>query len=112
MTETPDKYTPEPRKYEQKDWLYQEYWGKFKSVHQIADECDTAHSQVRESMVELGIPRRVDRFTRDNAVSAFTGFYRDVPSRSDGKSNQQFQADYDGTQDDSDWMYGWRGVCD
>jgi len=106
------RYEPEPRKYEEKDFLYEHYWGQFKSTHQIADECGTSHTMVSNAMQDHGIPRRVDGYTRDNCISAFRGFYDVQPTHSDGESNQQFEADYDGTDDESPWMYGWRQVSD
>lgn len=106
------RYEPEPREYEQKDFLYEHYWGQFKSTHQIADECGVSHSTIRTAMQDNGIPCRVDGYTRDNCVSAFRGFYNVQPAHSDGESNQQFEADYDATDDESEWMYGWRQVSD
>lgn len=72
---TPDKYKPEPRKYDQKHWLYEQYWSKFYSTYEIADKADVSADTIKRRLRELGIPRRTHRYARDNNVSAFSGFY-------------------------------------
>lgn len=58
--QTPARYQPEPRPYEQKQWLYEQYWGQMKSMPQIADECGVAHRTIWANLRQHGIPRRGD----------------------------------------------------
>jgi len=95
MTDVPEKYQPDERKYEQKDWLYQKYWGELLSQQDIADIVDTHRTVIKENMDEFGIPTRPDGYTRDNCMSAFSGFYNDSPTQGDGQSYEQFDPDYD-----------------
>jgi len=55
---TPEKYRPEPRKYEQKDWLYQQYWGEMKSTIEIAEGVAVTQRYIVDLLDEHGIPRR------------------------------------------------------
>lgn len=55
-----NKYTAEPRDYEQKDWLYEQYWGEMKSCSEIAEDCGVSHDTINYNMEELGIPKRYD----------------------------------------------------
>jgi len=112
MNQTPEKYRAEKPKYEQKEWLYEKYWGELLSQQTIADEVGVHRTIVRDAMHEHGIPRRPDGYTRDNAMSAFSGFYSDTAARGDGDSHQQFDADYDRTED-HEWGYShWKGIGD
>lgn len=65
-SETPAKYRAEPPKYEQKDWLYEQYWSKGMSMKEMAQACDSNHQDIRDAMDEHGIPRR----RRSHAVDA------------------------------------------
>jgi len=65
-SETPAKYRAEPPQYEQKDWLYEQYWGKGLSMKAMAEACDSNHQDIRDAMDEYGIPRR----RRSHAVDA------------------------------------------
>lgn len=71
-----DRYTPEPRQYEDKQWLYQQYWGELRTLTAIADECDVSHPTIARQMRAFGIPRRSDAAGRAATdTSLFAGFY-------------------------------------
>lgn len=112
MTTVPKKYQPDNRDWEDKQCLYQKYWGELLSQQEIADEMGVHRTMVRDSMHEHGIPRRPDGYTRNNSMSAFSGFYNDSPTQGDGDSHQQFDPEYDRT-DDYEWGYShWKGIGD
>lgn len=108
MTAVPEKYQPEPRLYEQKDWLYEQYWGELRSAGDLADDADTGHKTILEWMEKYGIPTRTDGFKRDNSVSPFRGFYRDEAARTDEQSRQHFDPDHESQQRDTsdfEWSF-------
>lgn len=72
---TPDKYKPEPRKYDQKHWLYEQYWSKFHSTYEIAKMVGVSADTIKRRLREFGIPRRDQSYRADGNVSAFSGFY-------------------------------------
>jgi len=84
MTKVPKKYQPKQRQYEQKDWLYEHYWGELSPLRVLADMCDTSHHQIRHALDEHGILRHPDNWTQDNNVSPFAGFYTDENARTEG----------------------------
>lgn len=77
---TNNKYTPEPRDYEQRDWLYERYWGEMMPMQEIADEADVSKDTIKRNLRDAGIPGRTRRFRRSNTISAFRGFYGDKES--------------------------------
>jgi len=109
---TPKRYRAEPKQYENKDWLYEKYWGKLLSQQEIADEADTHRTVIRENMNEHGIPTRADGYTRDNCMSAFSGFYSDIAARGDGNSHEQFDPDYDRSNGHTWNQSHWIGIGD
>jgi len=103
-TETPARYRPEPRQYEDKQWLYEQYWGQLKAFNEIAEDLDCGERQIREQMAAFGIPRRVRRYTSENSVSAFTGFYdTETTAQPDEQSTQQYDPDFE-SDSDPDWF--------
>jgi len=54
----PNKYTPEPRKFEDKEWLYKQYWGRVKTISDLAEQTDVSAQTIVRSMDALGVPRR------------------------------------------------------
>jgi len=84
MTDVPAKYQPDDRQFENKQWLYERYWGDLQPMHVLADECNVCHHTIREAMTEHGIPRHPDNWTRENNVSPFAGFYNDENARTEG----------------------------
>lgn len=57
----PEKYQAEPRKWEQKDWLYEQYWGEeMRSIAEIAEECGLHRKTVTKQFRQHGIPIRED----------------------------------------------------
>lgn len=72
---TPDRYTPDPRKYDQKHWLYEQYWGNLLSTYEIAEKVDVSADTIKRRLRELGIPRRNKGYKRGGNTSAFNGFY-------------------------------------
>lgn len=105
---TPEKYKPDKKKYEDKYWLMEQYWGKLRSTREIAEENNVSHWQVCEHLRKFGIPIRPTGYTPDNSVSPFSGFYGDEPTPTGDGAHQQFDPDYDGDGDDNEYMYGWR----
>lgn len=99
MTETPQRYIPETGNWENKEWLQEKYWGEMLSAEEIAEECDRSKSVILKNMRELGIPRRVGEYQRDNSVSPFTGFYRHESARTDEKSRTHYDPDYERAED-------------
>jgi hypothetical protein len=113
MGTTPQKYLAEPRDYEDKHWLYEQYWGEeFLSQRTIAENCGVSKAVIKEQMHEFGIPRRPDGYTQGNSMSAFSGFYSSQATRSDGSDNSQFDADYDNGDDyEGDFYFEhWSGL--
>jgi len=108
----PDRYTPEKEVYEQKDWLYEQYWGQLKSASEVAEAGDTNHTQILNQMESHGIPRRDPDYTRSNCVSAFRGFYNGGPTQGDGESSQQFDPEYEPDHSEDFTFTHWKGVGD
>lgn len=112
----PPKYQAEPRQYEDKRYLQEQYWGELKSIQDIADECDTGNKVIRNEMHRHGIPTRVDGYTFSNSVSPFAGFYRGThdAARTDEQSRTRFDPDFEAGHDsstDDDGSFEW-GVVD
>lgn len=83
-------YEPEPRQWEQKDWLYEKYWGEMKSVREIADECEVEKRTLSKQFDRLGIPRRPRGYGSGTSFSPFAGFYNsDESARTDDESLNQ-----------------------
>lgn len=57
-SETPQRYVPETRIWEKKDWLYEQYWGEMKSSIEIAEKTGVSYERILTKMDEHGIPRR------------------------------------------------------
>lgn len=96
-TEVPERYQPDPRPHESKERLYELYWGQLLSQSEIATELDVGKHAIQEQLCEFGIPRRVTEYTRDNAVSPYTGFYRGTPkpARTDERSGTGYDPDWE-----------------
>jgi len=62
---TPAKYRPDERQWEDKAWLYEQYWGEMKSCSEIAAGRDVSPRHIQTTMNELGIPRRHDSWKRE-----------------------------------------------
>jgi hypothetical protein len=76
MPETPERYQPEKRRVDDKDWLREQYWGDEKqSLAEVAAETGLSEAQVGRYFDAFGIPRRPGDFARTNGVSPFAGFY-------------------------------------
>jgi len=83
MTTVPEKYQPSKRQYEQKEWLYEQYWEKLLPLKEIAQKAGVSHHQIRQALNEHGIPRHTDNWTQENNVSPFAGFYNDENARTE-----------------------------
>jgi hypothetical protein len=97
---TPDKYKGEKRKYENKEWLQQQYWSEMKSKKEIAALCKVGSTkEIGKAMREFGIPRRPPE-AHQEVVSNFRGFYRahENPPHKGKKTN--YDPDY---ADDTPW---------
>jgi hypothetical protein len=75
MNETPERYKPDPRSWEQKDWLYEQYWGQLKSGRAIAEDVEVHERTIREELARHGIPRRPVAWRKESQKSPFAGFY-------------------------------------
>jgi len=75
MSSVPDKYQPEPKRYEQKDWLYQQYWGALKSQNEIAEMIAQSRKKIRIELDKHGIPTRGEGWNNPKA-NPFAGFYK------------------------------------
>lgn len=73
-------YEPEPREWEDKEVLYEKYWGEMMSLAEIADEFDTGPRMISDQMEEFGIPKRHRCYKGKGQHSPFTGFYNDDES--------------------------------
>lgn len=101
-------YEPEPRDWEQKSWLYEQYWGKKLGSSEISDKVGISGHTIRKKLTELGIPRRVAGYERDNNISPFTGFYSgNVNSQTDELTHEASKSEFDsekrGDVSDIDW---------
>jgi len=76
-------YQPEPRKWEQKEWLYKKYWGELLTQREIADLVDVHRTTIRKQMQEFGIPVRSVGWRVEDEGSPVSGFYRDKPAPND-----------------------------
>lgn len=70
----PQKYQPEPKRYEKKHWLYEQYWGQLLSQNEIADTVEVSRKKIRMEMDKHGIPTRSTDCNHDQA-NPFSGFY-------------------------------------
>lgn len=70
---TPERYRPEPRKFDDKQWLRKRYWQDLKCLEEIASECGVSYETIREYMIEYGIPRRLKEYPQgtDNPIDGF-----------------------------------------
>jgi len=107
MAEMPPKYQPDDRQWEDKQWLYEQYWANQRSIMNIAEDTTVSHQKVKQQLTECGIPRRLDGCHGRSRVGPFDGFYRGtdmepprkrcgdvtVTSTDDGLQWQQLQAD-------------------
>lgn len=81
MPEVPQKYQPEPRKCDDKQWLREQYWGdEFLSAAEIAERCELSRTRVGKRLRKFGIPRRPVAYAKTNSTSPFAGFYNDNES--------------------------------
>lgn len=86
MTETPSKYQYQPKTWEDKSWLQQNYWGKKLSLREIGEQFDVPKQAIADAMKQHGIPSRMSNYNRHNSVSMFKGFYGDgVATRADAE---------------------------
>lgn len=85
MTEIPSKYVPNKRQWEDKEWLYEQYWGQMKSLRSLSEAVDVGTRAIKEQMDKYGIPTRGKEFKPENTTSPFTGFYRDTPAQTTEK---------------------------
>jgi len=53
-----EKYVAEPRGFEDKDYLYEQYWGDFRTSADIAADHEVSGTKIRRVMDSFGIPRR------------------------------------------------------
>jgi hypothetical protein len=104
-------YEPEPRKWEDKDWLYEKYWGELLTVRELSEECGDSQRVIRDQMDDFGIPRRPRGFENGGTISPFSGFYaEDEVAQADEEDRSHFdedkQSDKDGNWDD------WTGAAE
>lgn len=76
MSDVPEKYQYDPEPYEQKDWLYEQYWGELRSTWEIEREFPVNRNKVRRELIQHGIPRRSTAAGRPQTdTSPISGFY-------------------------------------
>lgn len=51
-------YAPTDREWEDKQWLYEQYWGQVKTVAEMAMSVDVSRETLYRQMDSYGIPRR------------------------------------------------------
>jgi len=63
-------YEPAPRKYENKQWCYEMYWGTGLSCPQMAALCPSSPSSdtIHRVMDEMGIPRRSSHWHKESTA--------------------------------------------
>lgn len=88
MSTVPTKYQPTPEKYEQKQWLYEQYWGQLLSQNEIADETPVSRKKIRMEMDKHGIPSRATGCNHDQA-NPFAGFYNPTETPPAPENTQQ-----------------------
>lgn len=71
----PERYQPEPRKCDDKEWLREQYWGEMLNQAEIAEKCELSASRVGHRLRDMGIPTRPAGYSRSNGTSPFAGFY-------------------------------------
>jgi len=76
MSNVPPKYQPDDRQWEDKHWLYEQYWKRQRSIVSIAEDTNVSHQKVKQQLTECGIPRRLDECHDRSRVGLFDGFYR------------------------------------
>jgi hypothetical protein len=102
--ETPPKYVPQPRQWDDKQWLYEQYWGEeLLSIETIATRLDVAPSVVRRALHDHGIPRRIQGYTPSNTVSPFRGFYDGDMAVRDNDPQNNYDEDYDPPSETLHW---------
>jgi len=57
-TKSTNPYAPPKREWNEKHWLYKQYWGEVKTVAEIATSVDVSRQTILRTMDEKGIPRR------------------------------------------------------
>lgn len=78
MAETPSKYQPEPRQYEDEEWLYEQYVEEEKPIKEIAEETDWSSPVIRRALHESDIDvrpppsERPEEWTRDGDDWSYT----------------------------------------
>jgi len=112
MTTVPEKYQPSKRQYEQKEWLYEQYWRELLPMRELAQKADVSHWLIRKAMEKHGIPRHADNWTQDNNVSPFAGFYNDENARTEGDYYEDIHPT-EPTDYSDDFVFDhWVGVSD
>jgi len=70
-------------KFDDKSWLYEQYWGELLSSKEISEKCDGSRNTIRARLDEFGIPKRSVAYKTDSSVPPWEGFYNDdeeIPS--------------------------------
>jgi len=62
-TSSTNPYAPTPREWTNKKWLYKQYWGKVKTIHEVANQTDVSRQTILREMKQKGIPRRPSTVT-------------------------------------------------
>lgn len=88
-------YEPDPRLWEQKDWLYDQYWAQLKPIRQIAEEFGFGRRTIGRALEDNGIPRRTTGWERGNFVSPFVGFYNDDESGTTDELKKQYDPNWE-----------------
>jgi len=75
---TPAKYQPTPRKIDDKDWMYEQYWGNLRSAQEIAamDEVNVGSDLIYRKLREHGIPAHTDGYNLEHTRTTPIDGYR------------------------------------
>jgi hypothetical protein len=64
---TPERYIPDDQPYDDKDWLYEQYWGTpWRSAREMAKACDTSRGTIQGRMEQFGVPKRPEYWKRSS----------------------------------------------
>jgi predicted DNA-binding protein YlxM (UPF0122 family) len=96
----PEQYQPTYEKYEQKEWLYEQYWGQLNSQREIAEKVNVARTKIRMELDRHGIPLR-EMGCSAGTQSPFRGFYNGDENVPTNEAQQHFDPEKQGQK--ADW---------
>jgi hypothetical protein len=67
--------------YRDKDWLYDQYWNKKKSLKKIGNECNVSPVTIQRNMIKFDIPRRTNSDANKGRICAMKGKNHSLETR-------------------------------